>query len=346
MIILDATSKSLIAKLSGAVATANPEFVVSYATTDGTAFTEGSNDGVLNGTAEVTLVSAPTAGTRMIVKDLVVCNLDTDNVTLLVQVANGASRRTVYKKLLVPDETFTFESAMEWKKVDHGELMGLGDDDHSQYYTPGRHTKTVHDDLNIDADTVDENHASEFAPASKGVDNGNSHDHADGDGAQVDHGGLGGLSDNDHAIYGRSGPYFAAHKGSDQENITSATDIKVTMPTEDADLDGTYDAANSKWTPGALGLYMIHAQASLAQVTDGYITRLVLYKNGSSLALSAYAAHSSNSEAGINASFLVSVDNVNDYFELCIWTTQPGDSLHITGVSTLTSWWGARLCRN
>jgi hypothetical protein len=40
-----------------------------------------------------------------------------------------------------------------------------------------------------------------YAIASKGVTNGDSHDHFGGDGAQIDHGGLGGLSDDDHSQY-------------------------------------------------------------------------------------------------------------------------------------------------
>ena len=39
--------------------------------------------------------------------------------------------------------------------TDHGELTGLNDDDHSQYYNSARHTKTVHDSLNINAGQVD-----------------------------------------------------------------------------------------------------------------------------------------------------------------------------------------------
>lgn len=41
-----------------------------------------------------------------------------------------------------------------------------------------------------------------YAPIAKGVTNGDSHDHNGGDGAQIDHGGLAGLSDNDHPQYG------------------------------------------------------------------------------------------------------------------------------------------------
>lgn len=40
-----------------------------------------------------------------------------------------------------------------------------------------------------------------YAPIAKGVTNGDTHDHSGGDGAQIDHGGLGGLADNDHPQY-------------------------------------------------------------------------------------------------------------------------------------------------
>ena len=48
-----------------------------------------------------------------------------------------------------------------------------------------------------------------YAASGGSVTNGDSHDHSGGDGAQIDHGGLGGLSDDDHSQYakltGRSG---------------------------------------------------------------------------------------------------------------------------------------------
>lgn len=48
-----------------------------------------------------------------------------------------------------------------------------------------------------------------YAPIAKGVTGGDSHDHNGGDGAQIDHGGTGGLGDDDHSQYlllaGRSG---------------------------------------------------------------------------------------------------------------------------------------------
>jgi hypothetical protein len=43
--------------------------------------------------------------------------------------------------------------------------------------------------------------ATDYAVAAKGVTNGDSHDHVGGDGAQIDHGGLAGLGDDDHTQY-------------------------------------------------------------------------------------------------------------------------------------------------
>lgn len=48
---------------------------------------------------------------------------------------------------------------------DHGELEGLADDDHAQYYNAARHTKAVHDALLIDAGTLEGYHAADFLAA-------------------------------------------------------------------------------------------------------------------------------------------------------------------------------------
>ncbi len=200
MIILDSTSKSIVVVLAGAVATAQPIFTVSYADTDGTLFTEMANDGLLNGATEVELVAAPAAGHRRLVRTITIFNDDTADVTFTLSIKNGANVRKAIKKTLIPGESYVFPEAAQFLK-DHGTLLGLGDDDHGQYYNAARHTKAVHDALGIDADLLDGSHAAAFAPVAKGVDNGNSHDHVGGDGAQVDHGGLAGLADDDHSQY-------------------------------------------------------------------------------------------------------------------------------------------------
>ena len=55
-LILDATTKSITAVMSGAAATTNPDFTAAYADSTDTTFTQGANDGVLNGATAVTIV--------------------------------------------------------------------------------------------------------------------------------------------------------------------------------------------------------------------------------------------------------------------------------------------------
>lgn len=138
------------------------------------------------------------------------------------------------------DLTAAQAAAIVNSSVDHGTLAGLADDDHTIYlkadgsrglsadWDAGSfeiRAQTLEADVvtgtapltiasttvvtNLNADLLDGNHAAAFATSAQGVTNGNSHDHNGGDGAQIDHGGLAGLSDDDHTQYallaGRSG---------------------------------------------------------------------------------------------------------------------------------------------
>ena len=57
------------------------------------AFAEGSQDGTLNGTNAVTVVSSPGASTRRIVKLINIHNVDTVSQTISVFYVHGASSR-------------------------------------------------------------------------------------------------------------------------------------------------------------------------------------------------------------------------------------------------------------
>ena len=84
MLVLDATTKSIVVSMSAAAATTNPSFVSTYADNNGTSFTEGANDGALSGTSLVTVVAAPGASTRRIIKEIYIQNSDTAAVTIIV----------------------------------------------------------------------------------------------------------------------------------------------------------------------------------------------------------------------------------------------------------------------
>jgi hypothetical protein len=113
MLILDATTKSIVVAMSGAAATTNPDFTSAYADNNGTTFTEGANDGALNGTSSVTLVAAPAASTRRTVKTITIENRDTAAVTLTVSYNNNSTLRTIVKVTLQVGDTWTTDGSYD-----------------------------------------------------------------------------------------------------------------------------------------------------------------------------------------------------------------------------------------
>jgi hypothetical protein len=94
LLVLNAVTKSITAVMSGAAATTNPDFTSHYADADDSVFTEGSNDGVFDGTTPVTLVAAPAASARRIIREITVYNADTAAVTITVNfVSTGGTRK-------------------------------------------------------------------------------------------------------------------------------------------------------------------------------------------------------------------------------------------------------------
>ena len=114
-LVLDGTTKTIQAVMSGAAATSNPDFTVAYADSTSSSLTEGSNDGALNGTTAVTLVSAPAASTRRVVKWLTIQNKDTAAVTVTVTFNNstGPTTRQIAKVTLQPNDTWTTDGTFD-----------------------------------------------------------------------------------------------------------------------------------------------------------------------------------------------------------------------------------------
>ena len=106
-LVLDATTKTITAVMSGAAATTNPDFTVAYADNNGTAFTEGANDGAFNGTSSVTLCSAPAASTRRVINSITIENRDTAAVTITLYYNNNATLRVIAKVTLQVGDTWT-----------------------------------------------------------------------------------------------------------------------------------------------------------------------------------------------------------------------------------------------
>lgn len=121
-IVLDATTKSIVATLSASAATTNPDFTAAYADNDGTVFTEGANDGALNGTNSVTLVAAPAASTRRTIKAITIENKDTAAVTVTISYNNNSTLRTIAKVTLNVGDTWTTDGTFDT----FGSLKGTG----------------------------------------------------------------------------------------------------------------------------------------------------------------------------------------------------------------------------
>ena len=69
------------------------------------AFTEGGNDGTLNGVNEVTIVVAPAAATRRLVRSITISNVDTAAVVVEVRLKETANLRVIWEGTLAVGDT-------------------------------------------------------------------------------------------------------------------------------------------------------------------------------------------------------------------------------------------------
>lgn len=120
LIILDTTTKSLECLMSGAAAIKNPSYMTSYADNTGTTFTEGSKNGALNGSTQVTITAAPAALTKRIIKSIIIYNEDTASVTITVRLNNNGTYRKLFKKTLLTGEKF------QWPQTVNQVIDSLG----------------------------------------------------------------------------------------------------------------------------------------------------------------------------------------------------------------------------
>jgi hypothetical protein len=112
-LILDTTTKTIKVAMSGAAATSNPDFTAAYADNNGTLFTEAASDGALTGTTDATVVAAPAAGYRRIIKKIFIENKDTAAVTITVKYDNNGTQRTIAKVTLQVGDTWTTDGTFD-----------------------------------------------------------------------------------------------------------------------------------------------------------------------------------------------------------------------------------------
>lgn len=112
-LVLDSTTKTIKVNMSGVAATTNPDFTAAWADSSGTEFTEGATDGVLNGTSDVTVVAAPAANYRRVIKGITIENKDTAPVTITVKYDNNGTQRTIAKVTLNVGDTWTTDGTFD-----------------------------------------------------------------------------------------------------------------------------------------------------------------------------------------------------------------------------------------
>jgi len=113
ILILDSTTKSIKAVMSGAAATANPDFTAAWADNNGTTFVEGASDGALSGTSSATLVAAPASSTRRVIKSITIENKDTAPVTVTISYDNNGTLRVIAKVTLQVGDTWTTDGTFD-----------------------------------------------------------------------------------------------------------------------------------------------------------------------------------------------------------------------------------------
>jgi hypothetical protein len=113
MLILNATTKTIVAVMSAPAATTNPDFTAAWADNDGTTFTEGASDGALNGTSQVTVVAAPGASTRRTIKSITIENRDTAAVTITLSYDNNGTLRRIAVVTLAVGDTWTLNGTFD-----------------------------------------------------------------------------------------------------------------------------------------------------------------------------------------------------------------------------------------
>lgn len=112
-LVLNGTTISIKIAMSTSAATTNPTFVTTYADNSGSGITEGANSGALNGSTDVTVVSAPTGTNRRVIKDITIYNGDTAAVTIFIKYDNNGTQRTLAKVTLAVGDTWTTDGAFD-----------------------------------------------------------------------------------------------------------------------------------------------------------------------------------------------------------------------------------------
>jgi hypothetical protein len=120
-LVLDATTKSLTIQLDGAATSNTVTWVSAYADNNGSSFTEGASNGVINNATPITIVPAPASSTRRVIKSISVQNGDSSPQIITIKyVTSGGSTAIIGRTTLEPgdrwtlDGTYNLEGALKY----------------------------------------------------------------------------------------------------------------------------------------------------------------------------------------------------------------------------------------
>lgn len=145
--------------------------------------------------------------------------------------------------------------------------------------------------------------------------------------------------DSTAKVYGYLGSKFQADKnGTNQTAIASGAFTKVTFTTERYDEVGTYDAANSRWTPQSTGLASINASVTFTAAVDATQIIISIYKNGIASKSKQFQT-SGTGTVTVDISAEIPSLSVSDYFEIYVRQSS-GSNQDISGATDETFFCG------
>ena len=122
IIVLNTAGKWITAQMAAPAATNQPNFVASFADSNGLTFVEGSSAGNLAGMTPVTMVGPPATGYRRLIRATRISNTDTAPVTITVKMVDTPSSYVLQTFYLAPGDTWTLEQSFD----SAGNIKGVG----------------------------------------------------------------------------------------------------------------------------------------------------------------------------------------------------------------------------
>ena len=112
-IVLDSTTKSISA-FTASVSGAAIDYIATWADSTSSTFVEGESDGQLTGSTPVTIVAAPAASTRRVIKTINLYNAGAYSETVTLTLVNGANTRVIVKVNIAPGVTWTSDDLITY----------------------------------------------------------------------------------------------------------------------------------------------------------------------------------------------------------------------------------------